>query len=295
MVTVRLMGGLGNQLFQYAAARALAERHKTELRFDLSYLGKPSVGTLRHYELHHFQHQGRPLDRVEYLHYGSLARSPIFERAVARVLRVVNPVELYQEPTIEYDSSFQTLSNKKTVLSGRFQSPFYFDCIRNSLIQELQPSQLVSQACSHLMRHVAETISVGIHVRRTDYVNSDAYQNVISALPLEYYERAIHFVNSSLPSARIYIVSDDIAWCQKQDVFRDAAMFIDMSESRFPHIEEFQILRHCRSFIISNSTFAWWAAWLSESASKLVVAPRVWSHAPEFQSASRLPSDWVQI
>ncbi len=286
------MGGLGNQLFQYAAARALSLRLGADLRLDLSYLGRVETGTTRHFELHHFRHAGSQLKGFEYLRFGSQAKASLLQRAASRVVRSMQPFAAYEEPTIEYDKDFCTLDDD-TVLSGRFQSYRYFEDKREVLIDDLQPKYELTSACSKLCSRAASENSVALHVRRTDYMSNEAYRNVIQALPLDYYERALARTSQEIGlDAKYYVISDDITWCRTQSAFACCDVFVDLSDSPAPHIEEFQVLRSCRSFIISNSTFAWWGAWLGQHPNKFVVAPAQWSHNPLFDGSTRLPNTW---
>jgi hypothetical protein len=295
VIVVRLMGGMGNQMFQYAAARALAYRLGADLRYDLGYMGHADQGTIRHFELHHYRCIGRPLDRREDLRFGSQYKAPLLKRVMSRVSRAARPPGFYEEPGIAYDPAFVTLPND-TVIVGRFQSSLYFEEIADQLRDDLRLSSQISTPCRQICRLARSEASVGVHVRRTDYVDNEAYRHYIQALPLDYYARALDRMRNAVGAdARFYVVSDDIAWCRNQGLFRDAHCFVDLSGSAHPHIEEFEVLRNCRHFVVSNSTFAWWAAWLSDSSDKIVIAPAQWSHNRELDSADRVPLSWTRI
>jgi hypothetical protein len=295
MIVVRLMGGMGNQMFQYAAARALAHRLGAELRYELSYLGRASEGTLRHFELHHFRIVGAALSVAETLRFGSQNKASVGQRLVARVVRTLRPRHSYEEPGIAFDPGLLELPDD-TVISGRFQSPFYFDAIAGILRDDFHLSVPASPKGQPLVERARATRSVGVHVRRTDYINNPTYANVIQALPLDYYDRALTHVRDRLGSDfELFIVSDDIAWCREQPVFQEAQVFVDLSDTAAPSVEEFEVLRNCRHFVISNSTFAWWAAWLSDAPDKLVIAPEQWSNNAEWDSVDRIPKTWITL
>lgn len=293
MIVVRLMGGMGNQMFQYAAARALAHRLGTDLRYDLGYMGCAESGTVRHFELHHLRCAGRPLTVREDLRFGSQYRASIPRRVIARVMRAAQPSSFYEEPRLAFDPAFHALRDD-TIIVGRFQSYLYFDEVSDLVRDDFRLAYRTSAMCRAICEEARTGNSVGLHVRRTDYVNDDAYRHVIQALPLDYYARALVSVRDALGAdVRIYVVSDDIAWCREQDLFRDAHRFVNLSGAEHPHLEEFEVLRNCRNFVISNSTFAWWAAWLSESPDKLIFAPKQWSHNEEINGADRIPDNWI--
>jgi hypothetical protein len=295
MIVVRLMGGMGNQMFQYAAARQLSHCIGAELRYDTSFIGRTAQGTARNFELPHFSCVGRPLSTFESLRFGSQYRAPLAQRLVARVVRGMRPHSFYEEPSISFDPSFQSLGND-TVIVGRFQSYLYFQRIADLLRKEFRNSQPLSSKCRSLCEEARVSRSVGLHVRRTDYVNNEVYRNVIQSLPLDYYDRALaHIWDVVGRDTHLYIVSDDISWCRQQSVFRHAHRFVDLSNSAYSHLEEFEVLRSCRHFVISNSTFAWWAAWLSDSQNKEVVGPREWSHNKQFDSPDRFPPGWTRL
>jgi hypothetical protein len=289
------MGGMGNQMFQHAAARAIARHHNCELRYDLSYMGHADQGTVRDFELHHFRGCAAPLNQMEGLRFGSQYRAPIFRRGLARLVRSINPHGWYEEPDIAFDPDSATIADNSVVV-GRFQSYRYFEDIVDLIRSDFEMVTLVSGRCVELCKQARDAPSVGLHVRRTDYVDSEAYRQVIQALPLEYYARALDCIREILGTkVQLYIVSDDIAWCREQPIFRVAHTFVDLAQAAHPHIEEFEVLRSCRHFIISNSTFAWWAAWLGAAEDKQVIAPASWSHNPEFDSPDRVPNGWLRL
>lgn len=295
MIVVRLMGGMGNQMFQYAAARALSLRLGRDLCYDLSYLCHAAEGTVRRFELDHFRCQGKPLDGLANLRFGSRSGAPLHHRLLARLISSIQPHRLYEEPSIMFDPAAQSLPDN-TVLTGRFQSPHYFDGFEATLREDFRLATDLSAEGQALITAVRQRTSIGVHVRRTDYVDSAAYRNVIQALPLEYYQKALDQIRSEIgKDATIYVISDDIAWCRSQPTFSQCDEFVDLSYTPHPHIEEFAVLSSCQHFVISNSTFAWWAAWLAPDRNKTVIAPTRWSHNPDFDSVDRIPAEWIKI
>jgi len=221
------------------------------------YMGHAEQGTMRHFELHHFRCAGRPLDAHKDLRFGSQYRASLLKRTAARLNRTLRPHGFYEEPSIACDPSFPGLADD-TVLVGRFQSHLYFEDIAPRLQKDFQLSGQTFARCHALCEQARAYPSVGLHIRRTDYVNSEAYRNVIQALPVDYYSRALANGHAMLgTNVQLHIVSDDIAWCREQALFCDAHTFVGLSEADHPHVEEFEVLRYCRHFVSSNSTFAW--------------------------------------
>jgi len=289
------MGGMGNQMSQYAAARALSHRLGTQLRFDTAYMGHADQGTVRDFELHHFRCAGRQLNTIEALRFGSQFQASLPTRALARVVRSLRPHSFYEEQALAFDPNFSMLHDD-TVIVGRFQSYRYGENILDLLREELRLVRPTSAACRSLCEQARRQHSVGIHVRRTDYVDNDSYRSVIQSLPLDYYVRARKRIYEAFGSdVQLYIVSDDIAWCREQALFQDAYAFVDLSGSDYPHLEEFEVLRNCRHLVISNSTYAWWAAWLRYQNEGIVIAPENWSHVREFAGRDRIPPHWMQL
>ena len=275
MVVVRIMGGLGNQLFQYAAGRRLAAHHNVPLRLDLSwYNNHPADETPRHYELGGLKTEQRVFDR-------SLP---------AKVIRRLRNERFthYVEDHFQFNASVLQLP-RHSWLIGHFLSPAYFEDTRPQLLAEIQPAHPLSPASAQLLATIqAASESVSLHIRRGDYLTNPYAIKSHGVLPQTYYQQALRHLALKKPA--VYVFSDDIEWCQ-QHLKLDAELhFVDHSASS---IEDLMLMSACRHNIIANSSFSWWGGWLNQNPAKTVIAPKRWSPDATVDVAALLPKQWI--
>lgn len=290
MICVRLDGGLGNQLFQYAAGRALALQHDTGLLLDTSTLQRRARRvTPRSLELQHFQHAGS----LSAPSASSLF--PWFHRA-ARVSHWVSPWRTFVEKGVGYQGDFSALPDQ-TYLVGYWQSYRYFSHVADRLIAELTPVGSLSDASSAIAQQIDSGVSVALHVRRGDYVSLAAAAELHGTLPLAYYEQAMARVSEVVGRARYFVFSDDVQWCRTHLRLADDAVFVTHNTGSDAW-QDLMLMARCQHHIIANSSFSWWGAWLADQRSPtpdhLVVAPARWfaGHAEQGLS-DRFPAHWV--
>ena len=246
MIVVRLRGGLGNQLFQYAAAKALALHHHVGLGLDAEVY---ETRRKRRFELGRFA-IADPVLTGEAL-VGARRASP----------RFVQPHFHFCERFFELPPS--------CYLVGYWQSERYFVHVRRPILDALSvPEGRGGDDGARLRDHE----SVSVHVRRGDYVSDAAHAQFFGFLGLGYYRTAMARLRGALRRPRFHVFSDDPAWCA--EAFRDE----DDVELEPPGDAVSDLIRmsQCRHHIIANSSFSWWGAWLNENPSKIVIAPKPW-------------------
>ena len=290
MITVLLNGGLGNQLFQYAAGRALAEKHDVELLLDLSRLQHPKPGdTPRCFELAPFNIKASLLAEEGRQPLGS------YQVCMHRLLLKAS-IPLWGSIILkEQGCGFDPLilrAPSSCILDGFWQSECYFKQITSLLQQELSlkaPSPALRKASS-----VLSDATVAVHVRRGDYVTNPAAASFHGICSQDYYQAAVANILTSYPDSQFLVFSDDPAWCQEHldlgQPFRLAADF-GLNGSA----EELVLISRCAHQIIANSSFSWWGAWLNPSPHKLVVAPCRWFTDPAITTNDLLPETWVRL
>jgi hypothetical protein len=280
MIRVKLMGGLGNQMFQYAAGRALAERHNTELMLDLTWydleLGKDI--TPRKYELDCFV-----LDKG----------TPKYERTIAQRLKdICNPYHHYTEPFFSYNPSFAELPSR-TDLTGYFQSEKYFaeqaGFIRDAF-EWAKPTQGKNLQLLQAIKH--DDRSVSVHVRRGDYAQHKKTNDFHGVSPIEYYRAAVAEIKKTVKKPHLYVFSDEPAWCKKHLKFDIPTTYVSHNVEGS---EDMRLMKECRHNIIANSSFSWWGAWLNASPDKRVIAPKHWFSHKETDTSDVIPQAWKQI
>jgi hypothetical protein len=288
MILVLLKGGLGNQMFQYAAARSLATRTGADVALDLSFLeARPANQdwTPRDYALHCYSLPARIADAGG---RDRLLRPP-WHWKLARKLGLAGR-RVLRERSARFDPRFLALGSE-AYLDGYFQSEKYFAPIADTLRSEFVVAPAAAQRA--LLDELGAHESVSVHVRRGDYVGNPtaaAYHGVCSPA---YYRSAAAHLQAHVAGLRYYVFSDDPAWARANLELPGPTVFVD-PPSASP-AQDLQLMRSCRHHIVANSSFSWWGAWLNPRPDKRVVAPRPWFMAADHDDADLVPSSWTRI
>jgi hypothetical protein len=272
-ITIRLSGGLGNQLFQYAFGRSLSLRSKLPLALD-THSGFSGDSYHRSFALNSFHYAGELCPDHGFHTYRRIARQLIIAtdrirpKIFHRILR--DPPPLHGSIVAGFDPELVGLRiGHNATVEGYWQSDRYFidhaDTIKTDLTMRYKPSR------DDLI--VADLINtavcpIGLHVRR-HRVPTGREDLQIS---LKYYREALKFMQDSNPNFQIFVFSDDHDWAIGNLDLGANMIHVRHNSDKCP-IGDFWLLRQCRNFILSNSTFSWWAAWLGEHPAKVVVAP----------------------
>jgi len=270
MVTVLLAGGLGNQMFQYAAAKSLAKRLNTSMAIDLYPLTKKTRATVRPYELGIFN-----IDVPQV----SAPKGKFLTRArplVQKYREFFQRFGLFTDTyAILYQPVFETIRGNVT-MSGYFQNEHYFKNIEQEIREDFTFRYPLEGKNKVMERQLENCRSVAIHIRRGDYVqNTNAVSNFITC-EREYYERAMEYVLGKVDNPVFYIFSDDFDWVAENLNFGDHLVtFVDWNKGKDSYID-MQLMSLCKHNIIANSSFSWWGAWLNANPEKVVVCPDRW-------------------
>jgi hypothetical protein len=294
MITIQLQGGLGNQLFQYAAARALAHRHGTSVAFDLRFFQnqkeKPDI-TPRGYELGAFGIVPTPPPLPDRL---ALGLSPLpFQKVLRKLVRRWHPVTEYREPSFRYDPVLLEATSARTYLTGYFQSERYFSDMEGLLRNELK---FVGQLETEVAPSIQTTRSVSLHIRRGDYVTNPAAHRFHGTCSLDYYRESVAYLTERLGELHVFVFSDDQAWARQHLTLAQPTTFVEGHTGLLSY-KDMQLMSQCRHHILANSSFSWWGAWLNPSPHKIVVAPKRWfaDKAAERQTQDLIPTRWIRI
>jgi len=304
MIITRLQGGLGNQMFQYAAGLALAERRRTALKLDVSWFREYAE-----YEAHNryalscfnITEQFATQEEVDRIAGVKLTRVERWSIAIAKRLRFsryarpnATPANTYYEGPDAFSSSFFEQPDN-TYLYGMWQCEDFFAPIADLLRLHFSfryPEQPTVATMAKQIRTCGP--SVAVHFRRGDYVRNSRFNQQIGVLPLEYYERAIALVRKRHPNATLYIFSDDIDSIERE--FQPPGPYVFIRAAQPWHaFDNIRLMSICDHAIISNSTFAWWGAWLNPSPEKVVIAPCPWFATESAHSNQIVPKSWIQL
>ena len=287
-------------MFQYAAGKALAERHGVRLKLDLNGFRKYSQRPFSLDRLSVPEAYGEPISEKS---------TSYFVRGlwIQRINRVLDSVRLpklsivlgqYFEPHFQFDPEFELLDSNMS-LFGYFQSERYFSSIADDLRGWFAPAEpLGAAAAAALQRIEASRLPVSMHIRRGDYLKPVTAE-VHGILDGSYYRRAANRIESALGGEVDYFVFSDDAAAAEQ-------MLDFLPNARLNHIrgdpdrpwEDMALMARCRHHVIANSSFSWWGAWLNQSRDKIVIAPRAWFVSTELSKKDTndlYPAGWVLI
>lgn len=291
-VLVKISGGLGNQMFQYAAGRSLAIKHEANLLMDILAFEKNIANeTPRNYRLNVFPNivaqfvDSNVIDiitpsfRSYYLNkiYKVLNRYLNFNKK-----HKVEKSLLYSEVLMDYSSIY---------LDGYWQSEKYFlsnaDFIRNDFDLSYLNNNPVLES---IIQTITSRESISIHVRRGDYVTNASANAHHGTCDLDYYYRAINKLLQKLPiDVSFFIFSDDVSWCKENLKISSEHFYVETKED----YHDLYLMSICKHNIIANSSFSWWGAWLNDNASKNIIAPKKWFAIDV--ATDLIPKNWIKI
>ncbi len=263
---VRLSGGLGNQMFQYAFGRA-ASIQKNEPLFidDFSFQRDP----LREYALEQYQIEARKMSGVSKIYYNALfyanRKLHFVPRGVAKCGMYYESAEFVQDDVVDINAKYY---------EGCWQNAAYFAICEKELKKELTYQGIMSQELTELAQKLREGTTVAVHVRHGDYLN--AFNQTIYEVPeVTYYQHAMQYMKQLYPHCSFYFFSDDMDWCVEQFGKEESCVFPKVQTSHTAQ-EDIYLMQQCSHFIIANSSFSWWAAWLGADEYSTCIAPKKW-------------------
>lgn len=299
-ITVRLMDGLGNQLFQYALGRKLATSLGAPLQFDTSWYDDRSPPPAQH----------RALALRDFAVTGHFVAGSDFSRFWTRPASRGGCVRWWLEQAllpprrrrfVQQDPA-RFLRGRMfdprvldvragSYLCGWWISPKYFAGIEPELRRELVPRERPSARTEAYLAKVAACESVAIHIRRGDYMNHPA----IGCLGASYYARAIEWLSARIERPKFFVFSDDPAAARELLKGVIAEFEVVKAEPQASPSADLFVMAACKHFITANSTFSWWGAWLSRNREKKVIAPAHWFVGARVVVEDVYPDDWVRM
>lgn len=298
MITVKLMGGLGNQMFQYALGRHLSIKNKTDLVLDLSFLRHrlPSRGyVFRDLDLDVFNFPIRttvaskvpfPLRTLTY----------IVHRIFEQIANIATPGYIIKEKQIYHFDPSVLDSPALSYLSGFWNSDKYFkeieDTIRTDFSSYKDP---LDEASQHMLQQIQQKTSVSVYFRRTDYVTNVLNKKFLGEQTMDYYNNAVEHMASKVTDPHFFIFSDDIEWCKKNVVLPYLTTFVGQECAGTKFTGFIRLMSACKHHVITNSTFSWWPAWLNPSKEKIVIAPKHWVADTALDTTDVTPSEWIRM
>jgi len=284
-VYVRLLGGLGNQLFQYGMGRALADARGAELVLDPRFILRK--GCISGLAIDEFTIRARYLTEVEAAHF----KEPVWKLSRA-LRRQINPwLGYYHETMHSFDAAALAQSNA-VMLSGFWQSERYFASHGHQLRTDLVLKNPLPSAAVKLTVQMASSPSVAMHVRRGDYLTDPKALVKHGVTSAGYYQTALQLMIEKLGDVDLYVFSDDPDWV-RTNIQHPNIIFV--SDFDFSAEQDLWLISACQHQIIANSSFSWWGAYLNDYANKIIVAPQPWFDAIDLQDSDVYPVKWIKI
>ncbi len=294
MFIVELTAGLGNQLFQYAHAKALSVKLKQDLYFDLSFFERWKDDV---YRLDNFNTVVKKASEEDINKLKRRLKKPDLYRKIIRKFGF-SP---YSNSQFHFDNDRIDNTSPETIkklsdlfVSGYFADQRYFMDIEDIIRKEYTLKNGFNEQNKVFENKIKNCHSVSLHIRRGDYVNNPFFANI----PLEYYKKAMDYMLQKNRDSVFFVFSDDLNWVKDNLNYNAEIQYVDVNSSKTDYMD-LMLMASCEHNIIANSTFSWWGAWLNNNSGKIVIAPQKWfndTNAQKIYSAGRLvPANWIKM
>ncbi len=286
MIIIKLQGGLGNQMFQYALGKKLISNNTT-VKFDISWYKKYPKRT---YALKHF-------NIVEHIASNKEVKKLRKYRKKGRLLAffhnyfIADDSVYIKQKQFEFNSEILKIKDP-SYLDGHWQSEKYFgdakDIIRKEFTLKNEPSNFFNK----ITKNIKEVDSISLHIRRGDYI-TEKVQKTLTLCSLEYYQKAIQKIADKIENPIFFIFSDDIKWVKENLKIEYPMIFVSSDELK--DYEELILMSKCKHNIIANSSFSWWGAWLNNNPNKIVITPKKWFKDTSKNTKDLIPKSWIRL
>ena len=289
---MKLNGGLGNQMFQYAVAYALAEKNADYIKLDLSGFAESQKQTYREFGLGSFNlsfssvASQYEVNKFKYEH-------GIFSILLKFIKRNIfkKYYEDWHPEVLDWRGDFY--------LDGYFQSENYFLDIADKIKSEFSLQPVYQEQLDNWSSQLKGSVTVSIHVRRGDYVSDPIASRIHNICDVNYFNNALTYLRNKIGRFTLVVFSDDIIWVKNNLNFTEDVFYVtgqaDVFEVALNPSQEVALMARCSHHIISNSSFSWWGAFLNRSNNKIVCAPSLWSKSKIHTHPNIVPDSWIKI
>lgn len=289
MIIVKLMGGLGNQMFQYAFGKSLEAKFNSPIFFDKSWFDQKFENvTPRVFGLDAFNISLHFIDPKRLFF-----RNP--QHSWFKILKQKIKGKIVCQKITEACFSFNQIKpNGNFYLEGYWQNNEYYEGIRKIIVEEFHFPKFSRPEDINLQDIILGCESVAVHIRRGDYVSSPKTNQYHGTCSMKYYKDAVNKILFEIPNAKFFLFTDDPDYVKSNFGFLSDWTLV--SDNRRAEVDELNLMHLCKHFIIANSSFSWWGAWLSRNPNKIVVAPKRWYKNEEANEKCKIvPKDWTKI
>jgi hypothetical protein len=292
---VKLNGGLGNQMFQFAFAYVLAKKIDAQILFDFSYFDESDceAALIRNYELAAFNLECKAAQEEDL----KLVNLSDCRSKVEKILGDIFKIKKFksQKNIIRQSSAYKFdkkyFSPDKYYYEGYFQNENYFKDYKADLIKCFSIKEELDDKNSSTLKVIQSTESVSLHIRRGDYVTLQCVNEFHGLCSLEYYKEAIDYIAQNVKSPHFFLFSDDIDWVVQNLKIDYPYTVVNFNKEKGWF--DLNLMKHCKHNIIANSSFSWWAAWLNENTDKIVISPKQWT--TQKQKGYIAPKEWIKL
>tara|TARA_Y100000310_G_scaffold221576_1_gene223170 strand:- start:26384 stop:27295 length:912 start_codon:yes stop_codon:yes gene_type:complete len=267
MIIARLKGGIGNQMFIYALARHLAIKNNTKLKLDLTYM---KLSNERNYDLKYFN---IPVKEIP-LPLGMT----IFPRIFFKIFKILSKKKgLEHLYPVQKDNYFDEsiLKKKVFILDDYWQCEDYFKDIGDVIRKDFMLKPKSNEKNRLMLEKITNSNSICVHVRRGDIAEHKRGNEVGRLLSINYQKNAIKLIKKKVKNPHFFVFSDGLDWVKENLKINSPTTYVDINNQDEAY-KDFNLMKHCKHFVIAHSSFSWWAAWLSENKGKIIIAPKTW-------------------
>ncbi|MBD3201959.1 MAG: alpha-1,2-fucosyltransferase [Candidatus Lokiarchaeota archaeon] len=279
LIIVKLKGGLGNQMFQYAIGKHLSLKRKCPLRLDLLYM---KYDRRKKYEL----------DKLNIENKKTYFLEEVFYYFINFFHRIIPFYKFIKQKSRKFNSSILNSHTPILYLDGYWQSEKYFEAISEIIKKEFRITARLNEENKKMLNKIQNCNAVVIHLRRRDYICDAQINKKLGTCSMNYYKQAIKLIENKVEFPKYFIFSDDIEWVKENFELINNPIFVDINTYENGY-DDLRLMKNCKHFILANSTFSWWAAWLSENKHKVIIAPRNWIQSQS--DGCIVPESWIRI
>jgi hypothetical protein len=290
MIITKLIGGLGNQMFQYAAGRRAAYANDTLLKLDITGYENQGGMTPREYVLNVFEIKEDFAEESEIIKLKDIS---IIKKLFNKIWPLFQNASYIREKFSYFDPKILKI-NDNSYLDGYWGSEKYFIDIEKIIRKEFTFKNRPDSVNQKMISRINDCNSVSIHIRRGDYVKDKKTNIFHGVCNLKYYLISVALITNRVNNPKFFIFSDDPLWARQNLHLEFPSVYIDHNVGRKDY-EDMRLMSKCKHNIVANSSFSWWGAWLNQNPNKIVVAPKKWFRDKSIDTKDLIPESWIKI
>ena len=314
MIYLEMSGRLGNQMFRYAFAKKLQKLTNKELIIDFSRVyssGSIEQGWNNSLKLFKTDNYKEVNGEKKKYFYKNATFMQIFLhhsfRFISRLLygnkERLKKFQMFFQPILNrynmfflelgyYDYDFSYLDKTKVIyVYGCFECSKYFNEIEEDLKKDFTPIKSLNPKNNELYNKIIDSNSICVTVRRGDFVTNETYKKLYDICNIDYYNKAVRKIKEIIDNPVFFVFSDDVEWAKNNIDFQDCEVYSEDGNDSLD--EKIRLMSSCKHFIISNSTFSWWAQYLGDYNNKIVISPSKWYK--NNMESDLIEDDWIKI